>query len=303
MMSTTDDDPKLLVLRYKSEYRFLLNTYCSFSNAIQYPGLVNFEGHRASIGNNKGNSSDDDDEMVAGSSEIPPSLFDYFGYGMTNLLQVVTDPNSLVNNFDILTNNDWSSPRCKMLFRNEPPRFFFIESRLAIQSKNKDYEGQMNYNYSFEDHYVAVVYKDEYYYICPGEENSLVYRVGCPEKIFLTEDGHRILSIILRDSLGTDFGLTKFRLLVPKQHINRNISKNNGWDRKSTSLIKFQMPYPVLASASISHDCHSSVQVVKMIDDKDFIVNILVGGEKDDDSSDDYSGDCSDDDNSEEEDN
>jgi hypothetical protein len=63
------------------------------------------------------------------------------------------------------------------------------------------------------------------------------------------------------------------------------------------------MPYPVLASASISHDCHSSVQVVKMIDDKDFIVNILVGGEKDDDSSDDYSNDCSDDDNSEEEDN
>ena len=83
-------EPKLLVYRYKLPFRRRLNKYASFSNAIQYPGLVNIAAHNASMIN------------TPNQLQLTPTLYDYFGFGMGNLLNVRTDPNSRLDNFDII---------------------------------------------------------------------------------------------------------------------------------------------------------------------------------------------------------
>ncbi len=260
---------------------FCAITYKGFSNAIQYPGLINIAAQNGCLGKTP--------NLV----QKPPTIYDYFGYGMSNLLDVRTDPNSRRNNFDILNPRDSDkNERCKSLFQSEPkPRFFFIESRLA-KSRYKRYKGKVgnSVDHSFDEHYVAVVYKDEYYYICPGEENSLIYRVGCPNRIFLTEDGHAVLSVILKQSLGSDVALNRFRLLIPKLGITNSNSTIDGvgnWDRTSKYEIEFHMPFPVsLASAAVNYGCHSSVQVVTLKDDEDFIRDIVIDGREFDGSDD-----------------
>jgi len=259
--------PKLLILRHKLQHRPYLNVYTSFSNAIQYPGLL-LNTPMTNLLN-------------------PPSLSDYFGCVMSNLpSDTRTDKISLQNNFDILNPLDKNS-RCKTLFQDETrPRFFFVESRLVIQSNRGGHGEKSSKFFSFEDHYVAIIYKDNHYYICPGEENSLIYRVGCPQRMFLTEEGHGILSILLGNSLGTNFGFFRFRLLIPKQHMNCGFVNICDWDHTSKCEIEIHVPFPVLSSATVSKDCHSSVQVVTLNDDIDFVVDVLVEGEGHDGSDD-----------------
>ena len=235
---------------------------------MQYPGLLTFAL-----------------KTPTNSLQLPPTLNQYFhGLLTNNLSDNCTDRNSLQNSFDIL---DPLDNGCETLFQDEPtrPRFFVIESNLVIQSIRGGVCGERkSNNFTFENHYVAVIYKDNHYYIFPGEENSCIYRVGCPQKIFLTERGLGVLSILLRNSLGNDYGLIRFRLLIPKQHMSCGFGNIYNWDHASNYEIGFHMPFPVLPSSTISNDCHSSVQVVTLHDDNGPIVDVLYEGTQHDET-------------------
>jgi len=131
----------------------------------------------------------------------------------------------------------------------------------------------MNATYSSEEHFVAVIHKNDKYYICPGEENSLIYRVDCPEKVFFTQEGHGILNIILRRTFENNCAVHDMRLLVPKQSMCQTINEVANWDRTSMYEIKVHLPFPVVETSTIPEHNHSSVQIIRL-DDRS-IVNIF----------------------------
>lgn len=254
-------EPKLLLQRYKFNNRTLFNRYASFCNAIQFPGLINISGHYCSVGR-----TPNLDEHWR------PSIFDYFGYCMTSLQEVSTDPNSRLNNFDILSPIG-DGGRGIAIFNDRKPPFFFIESRLVIESQSNDIDGNMNATYSSEEHFVAVIHKNDKYYICPGEENSLIYRVDCPEKVFFTQEGHGILALILRRSFENNCAVHNMCLLVPKRSMCQTINEVGNWDRTSVYEIEVHLPFPVVETSTIPAHNHSSVQIIRL-DDRS-IVNIV----------------------------
>ena len=260
--------PKLLLLRYKVMDHSFLNKYASFCNAIQFPGFINISCQHGRL-----------DRTPNLSEHQRPDIYDYFGYRMENFGQVTIDPRTNCDKFHLLKKCDNDGMR---LFQDTNPPFFFIETTLMFQPKHhvvlqpEHHEDELNDDYddysdwSWEEHFVPVIYKEGHYYICPSEEKALIYRVVRPEKLFFKEDGHQILRHILVKAFD-NCTCGNFRLLLPKRSAQFNVAN---WDRTDAFQIKYHVhPYPLLRTSTIPEEFDSSVQLVSL-DDKSKIKSI-----------------------------
>ena len=283
MMDVIDDDknnnnartlPKtgqLLIQRYKVNDHSLFNNYASFCNAAQIPGFVNINAKDCVLGM--------DPPRLR--RHWRPSLYDYFGFSMKNLQEVTTDKFSRDNNFDLLPPLITDSSDQGAIFEERKPSFFFIKSTLMIESQEDKLDGRRVASWSEVEHFVPVIYKSNHYYICPGGEKALIYRVLHPKKLFFTEKGQRIIAALLVKSFSPSYHVSGIRLILPKHFAQINEVSN--WDGISVYEIKVQIPFPVVTTHIVPDQCHSSVQVVAL----DYGNNIIDVQMEEDDFGDD----------------
>jgi len=115
--------------------------------------------------------------------------------------------------------------------------------------------------------------KDNFYYICPGEENSLIYRVHHPTNIFFTSKGHDVLKSLIGKAFTTKYWCYagEIHIVMPKQS-----EPVTNWDNKSDFDIGICVPYPVVSTNTVPDSSWCSVQSISLNDGqyiKDVVVN------------------------------
>ena len=255
-------EPKLLLQRYRVQDHAWLNKYASFCSAIQHPGFVNITAQYLCPG--KTPSSEVNEQCWL------PSIHDYFGYRMQNFGDVTIDRMSSYENFQWLRTFGEDELR---LFQDIKPPFFFINARILflphhLHDPDDGIEDIVHNDWRWKDHWVPVIYKAGYYYICPCEENAVCYRVMRTEKLFFSdEDARQIVKHIIARALGTYCHCDNFSLLLPKKSAQFHVHVNN-WDSSGPFEMKYYIPYPLTETGVVPENTHTSVQIVELNDRK-----------------------------------
>ena len=260
----SDNDNKvILVMRYKLGAPSIILHYTTFCNLIQMPAWVNIMGQHSSIGR----------EMETYNFHFQsPTIYDYFGIELKKLS--VTTQTAGRYNFHRPFSHD--SEDGLALFVELKPNYFLIESEILYFVEYCGGDGRAKLDQRIHRLLVPVILKDNFYYICPGEENSLIYRVHNPTKMFFTSNGHDVLKSLIAKAFTKAHWCYagKIHIVMPKQS-----KPVTNWDNKSNYDIGVCVPYPVVSTNTVPDNCWCSVQSV-CLNDSQYIKDVVVNYEK-----------------------
>ena len=255
---TANGETKLLIMRYKinSPIRFL--HYSSFCNLVQMPAWINIMAHHSSIGEELVTS-----DFIWGS----PTIYDYFGIEVKNLT-VTTEAHGRLKFHRSFSHG----AEGLTVFEELKPNYFLIESKILFQVEHCNGDGRVEVDQTIQTLLVPVIFKDNYYYICPGQENSYVYRIHHPKNLFFTSDGHEFLKSLLGKPFQENNWcyVTDIKIVMPKQS-----KPVTNWDQKTDYDIGLCVPYPVVSTNKVPDDNRCSVQLVRL-NDNHYIKDIVL---------------------------
>jgi len=259
----------LLVQRYASS-NIIDNACTSFCNAIQEPGMLSnvFLANQGLFTSNLNPGS---------STARMPHVFDIISV-MFNIVTHHSPVDGAPNNSEICLFMSGIESEVGLFVRMNP-KFFFITCRILTDFTNVD-SFVACANVSF-----PVVFKGGHYYIIIGEENTPIYRVHQPVKLFFTFEGKLILKRLLRRN-HSHTGEFDF-------HVNKDNGKQNvycipnfasagvfpggRWDDCNSAEIDSMMPHPLVKQPIVPDTHKFSVQVLELSDSEN-IVDIFFDG-------------------------
>jgi len=261
MINNNNDNKLILVMRYKLGAPSIFLHYTTFCNLIQMPGWVNIMGQHSSIGRELGTYN---------FYFQSPTVYDYFGIELKKLSAITTQTAGRYN-FHRPFPHD--SEDGLALFVELKPNYFLIESEILSFVEDCGGDGKAKLDQRIDRLLVPVILKDNFYYICPGEENSLIYRVHHPTDIFFTSKGHDVLKSLIGKAFTTKYWCYagEIHIVLPKQS-----KPVTNWDNKSDFDIGICVPYPVVSTNTVPDSSWCSVQSVRLNDNqyiKDVVVN------------------------------
>lgn len=162
------------------------------------------------------------------------------------------------------------------VFAEMNPGFFFITCRVLTDISSVDSFGSCA-NVSF-----PVVFKGGHYYIIIGEENTPVYRVHQPAKLFFTPEGKMILKRLLRKNHNLTGELDFFvdedgkqsMYCIPK-FTCEDVFPGARWEDCNVSDINTMLPHPLVNQPIVPEPHKFSVQVLELSSDRENIVDIF----------------------------
>ena len=158
------------------------------------------------------------------------------------------------------------------IFLQTKPNYFLIESNIIYNDEDIN-DGRATLDQERSDTlFVPVILKDNFYYMCPGEENSLIYRVHHPTDIFFTSKGHNLLQCLIgRVYTSKHFCYVgEISIVLPKES-----KPVTNWDKNSDYDISLCVPYPVVSTNTVPDITWCSVQTVPL-NDTQYIKDVLV---------------------------
>ena len=262
MVSNNNEDNNnkvILVMRYKIDAPSVFLHYTTFCNLVQVPAWVNIMGQHSSIG----------EELKTYSFHWQsPTVYDYYGMELKKLSVTTTFTDGRYTFHRPFTHD---SADGLAIFLEQKPNYFLIESEILFWVEDCGEDGKLDQR--VDRLLVPVVLKDNFYYICPGQENSLVYRIHHPTDIFFTSKGHHGLRALIGKAFVSKHWCVvgEIKIVLPKQS-----KPVTNWDKKSDFDIGICVPYPVVSTNTVPDIAWCSVQTVRLNDTqyiKDVVVN------------------------------
>ncbi len=260
MVNDNNDNKVILVMRYKLQAPSIFLHYTTFCNLIQMPAWVNIMGQHSSIGR---------DLVTYNYHFQSPTIYDYFGIELKKLSATTETAGRCKFHRPFPHDSEYGLA----LFVELKPNYFLIESEIHILSFVEDCggDGRAKLDQRIHRLLVPVILKDNFYYICPGEENSLIYRVHHPTNIFFTSEGHDVLKSLIGKAF-TPYHWCyagEIKIVLPKQS-----KPVTNWDNKSNYDIGVCVPYPVVSTNTVPDSSWCSVQSV-CLNDSQYIKDVV----------------------------
>ncbi|KAK1744847.1 hypothetical protein QTG54_004138 [Skeletonema marinoi] len=258
----------LLVQRYASS-NIIDNACTSFCNAIQEPGMLSnvFLANQGLFTSNLNPGS---------STARMPHVFDIISV-MFNIVTHHSPVDGAPNNSEICLFMSGIESEVGLFMRMNP-KFFFITCRILTDFTNVD-SFVACANVSF-----PVVFKGGHYYIIIGEENTPIYRVHQPVKLFFTFEGKLILKRLLRRNHSHtgefDFHVNKDgkqAVYCIPNFASAGVFPGGRWDDCNSAEIESMMPHPLVKQPIVPDTHKFSVQVLELSDSEN-IVDIFFDG-------------------------
>eukprot|EP00573_Skeletonema_grethae_P013542 CAMPEP_0201697508 /NCGR_PEP_ID=MMETSP0578-20130828/11354_1 /ASSEMBLY_ACC=CAM_ASM_000663 /TAXON_ID=267565 /ORGANISM="Skeletonema grethea, Strain CCMP 1804" /LENGTH=217 /DNA_ID=CAMNT_0048183695 /DNA_START=236 /DNA_END=889 /DNA_ORIENTATION=+ len=183
-----------------------------------------------------------------------------------------------IDNVDVFSSNE----TCQFMsgieaeaeiFARLNPKLFFITCRVLTDIKKGCFGSCANVSF-------PVIFKGGHYYILVGEEDTPVYRVHEPNKLFFTLEGKLILKHLLKKNKNweLEFYVDKYGkqslYCIPSFTVD-NAFPAGRWDGCSEDEINSMIPHPLVTRPKIPPTSKFSVQLVD-IEDTENIVDIIL---------------------------
>ena len=251
----------ILVMRYKIGANSIFLHYTTFCNLVQFPGWGGIVGPRSSIG-------EELDYVLFPS----PTVYDYFGIELKKLSATT---NEIDGRYQFYQPFPHDSVDGLAIFLEQKPNYFLIESKIHSIVEECGEDGRAELDQRIDKLLVPVILKDNFYYICPGEENSLIYRIHHPTSIFFTSKGHHVLKSLIGKEFMAKYwcSVGEIQIVMPKQS-----KPVTNWDKRSDFEISICVPYPVVSTNTMPDSTWCSVQSVRL-NDRQYVKDVVVNYE------------------------
>ena len=258
----------ILVQRYKLDAPAVFLHYTTFCNLVQMPAWVNIMGQHSSIG----------EELKTYSFHWQsPTVYDYFGIEMKKLSVTTSLADGRCTFHRPFTKHNIDEGLA--IFLQTKPNYFLIESKIYFNIEESDGDGRVILVQRSQKLFVPVIFKDNFYYICPGQEESLIYRIHHPTDIFFTSKGHHGLRALIGRAFTSKHWcyVGDLKIVLPKES-----KPVTNWDMKSDFDIGVCVPYPIVSTNTVPESSWCSVQPVRL-DDRQYIKDVVVNYREEED--------------------
>eukprot|EP00574_Skeletonema_japonicum_P012702 CAMPEP_0201731092 /NCGR_PEP_ID=MMETSP0593-20130828/24546_1 /ASSEMBLY_ACC=CAM_ASM_000672 /TAXON_ID=267983 /ORGANISM="Skeletonema japonicum, Strain CCMP2506" /LENGTH=231 /DNA_ID=CAMNT_0048223797 /DNA_START=199 /DNA_END=894 /DNA_ORIENTATION=+ len=205
-----------------------------------------------------------------------PTVYDYIGIELKKLSASTTVTDGIMHFHRHFAHNDVDG---LAIFLEQRPNYFLIESEIISLAERYGDDGKAKLDQCTETLLVPVILKENYYYICPSQENALIYRVHHPTDIFFTSKGHDVLKCLITKAFTTHKSFSwcyagEISIVLPKQS-----KPVTNWDKKTDYDIGICVPYPIVSTNKVLDDSWCSVQLVHLNDSK-YIKEVIINYEE-----------------------